>query len=485
MTMVVKNKILVVAGNLSHLDQFVIHGFFKELSESADVLLALQQSEVESQRWANLPSEFKDSFLKVVPYKYGSKSKSTGSQLGEASTFRFRKLASGYQTRTRNKYFIGLQIPDHWMTIQGAAAIFKNFSEIRSRTIKEFPSFVRGLKIFFWIWSRRATNRIFSDCNLAEIAITESPDAILILMQRQAGFVVAAINSGSKSQIPTMLIPVKWDNASSKSPLIKKPTRMLVYNQQLVEVCSRMHGMPAKSVIPVGSVEVGAQRSTELTASAKNLVLIGSTSNSSSSEPWLNCVSKVLTRSDALVNSFSGQVIWRPYPTADSKSLQFMNNFIESQSKIELDQDIKSGISHRAQGISFSVISSAYFKYCELLNSALVVVSEGTSAIVDSRARGIPVIVPAFKKDAVIGSQWCNLTGYEHLQGLHTTKGVFIAEDEEQLTRLLVDFLDNPRRISPDNSGENIFVDHRSYAQRVLDAVSDVLAEKLAVQKTS
>ena len=30
MTVVVKNKILVVAGNLSHLDQFVIHGFFKE-----------------------------------------------------------------------------------------------------------------------------------------------------------------------------------------------------------------------------------------------------------------------------------------------------------------------------------------------------------------------------------------------------------------------------------------------------------------------
>lgn len=487
MTVVVKNKILVVAGNLSHLDQFVIHRFFEELSKSADVLLALPQSEVESQRWTNLPSEFKDGFLKVVPYEYGSKSKSTGSQLGEASTFRFRKLASGYQTRIRNKYFIGLKIPDHWMTIRGAAAIFKNFSEMRSRTIKEFPSFVRGLKMFFWIWSRRATNRIFSDCNLAEIAVTESPDAILILMQRQAGFVVAAINSGSKSQIPipTLVIPVKWDNASSKSPLIRKPTRMLVYNQQLVEVCSRMHGMPARSVIPVGCVEVGAQRSTELTAGAKNLVLIGSTSDSSSSEPWLNCVSKVLIRGDALVNKFSGQVIWRPYPTADSKSLQFMNNFIESQSKIELDQDIKSGISHRAQGISFSDTSSAYFKYCELLDSAVVVVSEGTSAIVDSRARGIPVIVPAFKKDAVIGSQWCNLTGYEHLQGLRTTTGVFIAEDEEQLTRLMVDFLDNPRRIPPDNSGENIFVDHRSYAQRVLDAVSDVMAEKSAVQKTS
>ncbi len=485
MTVVVKNRILVVAGNLSHLDQFVIHGFFKELSASADVSLALPQSEVDSQRWANLPSEFKDSFLKVAPYRYGSKSKSAGSQLGEASTFRFRRLASGYRTRIRNKYFIGLQIPDRWITIRGAVAIFRNFSEIRSRTIKEFPSLVRGFKIFFWIWSRRATNKIISDCNLAEIAVTESPDAILILMQRQAGFVVAAIDSGAKTDTPTFLIPVKWDNASSKSPLIKKPTRMLVYNQQLVEVCSRMHGMPAKSIIPVGSVEVGAQRSTELTAGAKNLVLVGSTSDSSSSEPWLNCVSKVLIRSDALVNKFSGQVIWRPYPTADSKSLQFMNNFIESQSKIQLDQDIKRGISHRAQGISFSDISSAYSKYCVLLDSAVVVVSEGTSAIVDSRARGIPVIVPAFKKDAVIGSQWCNLTGYEHLQGLRTTSGVFIAEDEDQLTRLLVDFLDNPRRIPPDNSGENIFVDHRSYAQRVLDSVSDVLAEKSAVQKTS
>ena len=68
--MATKKKILVVAGNLSHLDQFVIHGFFKELSESADVLLALPQSEVEGQRWANLPSEFKNSFEKVVPYKY-------------------------------------------------------------------------------------------------------------------------------------------------------------------------------------------------------------------------------------------------------------------------------------------------------------------------------------------------------------------------------------------------------------------------------
>ena len=477
MTVVVKNKILVVAGNLSHLDQFVIHGLFKELSDSAQVILALPQSEFEGQRWAKLPSEFKSSFEKVVPYKYDSKSKKTGSQLGEALTFRFRNLASGYRTRLRNKFFIGLQVPDRWQNFSGFAVLFRNRGEVWQRIIKEFPSFVRGTRLFFWLWSRVAISKICKNCGLADLAVQQSPDVIVILMQRQAGFVVAAIDAGARVGIPTLLIPVKWDNASSKSPLVKKPTRMLVYNQQLVEVCSRMHKMPVTSIIAIGSVEVGAKKTFAAPSQPENLVLIGSTADSSSSAPWLNCVSNVLSRISQPKNQI--KTIWRPYPTGDSKSLNFMNEFVASHKQIELDDDIKRGMSHRAQSISFDDVSSAYFRYCELLNSAVVVVSEGTSAIVDSRARGIPVILPAFKKDAVIGSQFCNLIGYEHLRGLRTTTGVFIAEDETELERLLTDFLANPRRIEPDNSGENIFVDERSYAQRLLDAVDEVLAKKL------
>ena len=475
--MATKKKILVVTGNLSHLDQFVIHGLFKELSDSAQVILALPQSEFEGQRWAKLPSEFKSSFEKVVPYKYDSKSKKTGSQLGEALTFRFRNLASGYRTRLRNKFFIGLQVPNRWQSFSGLAVLFRNRSEVWRRIIKEFPSFVRGTKLFFWFWSRVAVAKICKNCGLSEVAVQQAPDAIVILMQRQAGFVVAAVDAGTRAGIPTLLIPVKWDNASSKSPLVKKPTRMLVYNRQLVEVCARMHKMPTTSIIAIGSVEVGVKKMIATTSQQENLVLIGSTADSSSSAVWLNCISNVLSRNSQPKNQI--KTIWRPYPTGDSKSLNFMNEFVASHKQIELDDDIKRGMSHRAQSISFDDVSSAYFRYCDLLNSAVVVVSEGTSAIVDSRARGIPVILPAFKKDAVISSQWCNLTGYEHLRGLRTTTGVFIAEDELELERLLTDFLANPRRIEPDNSGENIFVDERSYAQRLLDAVDEVLAKKL------
>ena len=475
--MATKKKILVVTGNLSHLDQFVIHGLFKELSDSAQVILALPQSEFEGQRWAKLPSEFKSSFEKVVPYKYDAKSKEAGSQLGEALTFRFRNLASGYRTRLRNKFFIGLQVPDRWQNFSGLAVLFRNRGKVWQRIINEFPSFVRGTRLFFWFWSRVAVSKICKNCGLSEVAVQQSPDVIVILMQRQAGFVVAAIDAGTHAGIPTLLIPVKWDNASSKSPLVKKPTRMLVYNQQLVEVCSRMHKMPATSIIAIGSVEVGAKKTIVATSQPKNLVLIGSTADSSSSAPWLNCVSEALSRISQPTNQI--KTIWRPYPTGDSNSLNFMNEFVKAHSQIELDDDIKRGMSHRAQSISFDDVSSAYFRYCDLLNSAVVVVSEGTSAIVDSRARGVPVILPAFKKDAVISSQWCNLSGYEHLRGLRTTTGVFIAEDENELERLLIDFLTNPRRIEPDNSGENIFVDEHSYAQRLLDAVDEVLAKKL------
>ena len=473
--MATKKKILVVAGNLSHLDQFVIHGLFKELSDSAQVILSLPQSEIEGDRWAKLPSEFKNSFEKVLPYKYNSKAKKTGSQLGEALTFRFRNLASGYQTRLRNKFFIGLQVPDRWQNFSGIAVLFKNRGEVWRRIIKEFPSFIRGTRLFFWFWSRVAVSKICKNCELSEVAVQQSPNVIVVLMQRQAGFVVAAIDAGARAGIPTLLIPVKWDNASSKSPLVKKPTRMLVYNKQLVEVCSRMHKMTADSIIAIGSVEVGAKRVIAAVSQSENLILIGSTADASSSAPWLKCVSDVLSRNSKQKNHV--KTIWRPYPTGDSASLNFMNEFVVSHTQFELDGDIKRGMSHRAQSISFDDVSAAYFRYCELLNSAVVVVSEGTSAIVDSRARGIPVILPAFKKDAVIGSQWCNLIGYEHLRGLRETAGVFIAEDESELERLLTDFLENPRRIEPDNSGENIFVDHRTYAQRLLDVIDEVLID--------
>jgi hypothetical protein len=297
-------------------------------------------------------------------------------------------------------------------------------------------------------------------------------------MQRQAGFVIAAIASGEKFQIPTLLIPYKWDNASSKSPLIRTPTKMLVYNSAIKEVCARLHKMSTASVVAVGSVEICIGQGSLLRGKSLYVPLVGANGNTVSATKWLVCISS-LTRADTPMTKFGSlQLIWRPYPTSEKNNLDFMREFVLKHPQIELDKDISVGASHRSNSVSFAELKDAYFRYISLLESSSFVISEGTSVIVDARARGLAVIYPAFKQNAVVGSQWHRLNTSNHLKGLRETKGVFIAEDEEELKRLVVDFLENPRRIPPDNSGENIFVDERTYAQRVLDVIDDAIAEK-------
>ena len=470
-----RRKILVVAGNLSHLDQFVIHGFFKELSEEAEVYLTLPEQELETDRWRELKEILGDVFMDVSGYRYLDSARKAGYQIGAASMFRNRNKSVGYKTRFRIKFFIDLNVPIHWVSLSGFGAIFNHRKVIALRLVKEIPSVIRGIRICFPFWSRIAEQRVNRNCSLANIIGQLRPDTTVILMQRQAGFVISAIAGCGYFQIPSVLIPVKWDNATSKSPLIRVPTRMLVFSNQIKGVCSHLHGMNPETIIAVGNVEVDIRNGLVSQSRTQNIALIGSSAGLNLSVPWLTCVTKTISNCESLDLS-STKVIWRPYPTAEEANFEFMRKFLESNNFLELDQDILNNRSHRASGRTFAEVRAAYERYCQLLQDSILVVSECTSAILDARARGVPVIVPALRRDAVIGSQWHMLNGFEHLQGLVTTGGVFIAEDEVELERLLTDFLTNPRRIPPDNTGENIFVDHRSYARRVLDVVEDVLS---------
>ena len=473
-----RKKILFVAGNISHLDQFVIHGFFKELAETASIYLTLPEQDLGSERWVEMSAHLDGVFTEVLPYTYSARAKTAGYQLGAALTYRHRKLSQSYQVRILESLFGGFGLPMKLSSLQSLKIMKKNRGEIFKRIVHEFPAMVRGTRPIFWIWSKFKARQTNLGCSLSDTFQTVSADAAVILMQRQAGFVIAAIASGEKHQIPTLLIPYKWDNASSKSPLIRTPTKMLVYNSAIKEVCAHLHKMSTAAVVAVGSVEISRGKEVSLSGKSTVLPLIGATIDTSSASVWLACISS-LTRADSLMTKFGSlQLVWRPYPTSDKKNLDFMREFVLQHPRIELDKDISVGASHRSSKVSFAEAKDAYFRYISLLESASFVISEGTSVIVDARARGLAVIYPAFKQSAVVGSQWHRLNTSNHLKGLRETKGVFIAEDEEELKRLVVDFLENPRRIPPDNSGENIFVDERTYAQRVLDVIDDAIAEK-------
>ena len=473
-----RKKILIVVGNLSHLDQFVIHGFFKELSESASVYLTLPEEDLATERWAEVAEILDDSITEVIPYKYSARAKTAGYQLGAALTYRHRKRSESYQVRILESLIGGFEMPIKKLSRQSLIILFRNRRDLIGRVVYEFPAMVRGTKVFFWFWSKFANYKINTGCEISQVLGICEPDATITLMQRQAAFVVASIEAAEKMQVPTLLIPYKWDNASSKSPLVKTPDRLLVYNSAIKDVCAWLHGMSPDSVVAAGSVEISKGKVCHLDESCNSIPLIGATVETKSASKWLEYVDEIIEHEMLKTPAGKMRLIWRPYPTADKKNLDFMQEFVREHPRIKLDSDIAAAVSHRSSNLLFADTVAAYQRYISLLESALFVVSEGTSVIVDARARGLAVIYPAFKKNAVVGSQWHRLNTSNHLKGLRETNGVFIAEDEQELERLLVDFLNNPRRIPPDNSGENIFVDERSYAQRVLDVVDEVVAEK-------
>jgi len=475
----VRKKILVVAGNLSHLDQFVIHGFFKELSESATVYLTLPEEDLATERWAEVAKILDDSITEVIPYRYSARAKTAGYQLGAALTYRHRKRSESYQVRILESLFGGFEMPIKKLSRRSLSILFSNRRDFIGRVVHEFPAMVRGTRIFFGLWSKFVSRKISAGCEISQVLEICKPDATITLMQRQAAFVIASIDAAEKKRVPTLLIPYKWDNASSKSPLIKTPTRLLVYNSAIKEVCAWLHRMSPNTIVAVGSVEISRGRMCGINENSIVVPLIGHTPPIFS-KPWLEHVNLVFGKFSDIASCKKSRLVWRPYPTADKKNLDFMREFVREHPRIELDSDIAAAASHRSSKLSFADTQAAYFRYVSLLESSLFVISEGTSVIVDARARGLAVIYPAFKENAFVGSQWHRLNTSNHLKGLRETTGVFIAEDEQELERLLVDFLTNPRRIPPDNSGENIFVDKRSYAQRVLDVVDDVIAEKLA-----
>ena len=473
-----RRKILVVAGNLSHLDQFVIHGFFKELAQDADVYLTLPEQDRATDRWREVSRKLEDSLHEVVGYEYSSRSKSSGYQIGAALTYRYRKTSESYHVRILESLFGGFDLPMQIRSRRALLILFKRRKELARRIVHEFPAMVRGTRAIFWIWSKVATRRVESGCSLISIVKSIDPDVTVTLMQRQAGFVIASIDAGRKLGIPTLLIPYKWDNASSKSPLIKTPTRMLVYNTAIQQVCARLHKMPLSAVVAVGSVEIGKGRETRIDQAAGVVPLIGATLDTKSSANWLRAIDNFFESRKQQVDEKIVKLVWRPYPTADKNNLDFMRSFAVEHPRFELDKDIEASISHRSSKITFAQTQAAYDRYIRMLERSSFVVSEGTSVIVDARARGLAVIYPAFKKEAVVGSQWHRLNTSNHLKGLRDTTGVFIAEDEKELDHLLADFLKNPRRIPPDNTGENIFTDDRSYARRVLDVVEDAINER-------
>lgn len=469
-----RRRVALVIGSPAHLDQMIFHGALEELVRRLDVTLIVpsgaDMSEVEgAMTSAGLNPE-------VLRYGPDPRASRAADRLTRAMTFRFRGLSTGYHARFTNAVLGYLDIPMEPRTAR-IAQVLRRSGPVLRRLAREAPTMFRGSALIYAIYRHLAYRRIVAWRDLQATLTAVSPDCVLVVMQRQQAFVIASLHWAATSGIPSVLVPLKWDNATSKSPLLDKPSRMAVYNHQSAQECAQLHDMPASSVVQVGSPETPGSSYPTAPTQRRQILAAGSVADCRMSAHWLTALARVIReRGRGSLNPVA--VTWRPYPTRQPEYLDLMSAFVTAHPQITLDPVMSAQRSHRHAGVPIADRLAAYNDYRSQLASVDLVVSETTSLVIDARSHGVPVIVPAFRARATFGSQWHHLNGFEHLRGLRTTNGVFIAETEEDFVRLVNDFLDNPRRIPPDNSGEHIFVDDRTYAERLIDVIEDAIAEK-------
>ena len=467
-------RVAVVIGSPMHLDQMIFHGALEELSRHLNLVLVapadVDMSEVRDEL-AQVGSS-----VEVIRYRQDRRASRAADRLTRAMTFRFRNHSSGYRTTFMNAIvgYLGIPVAPPWTRY---ASMLRRTKPITKALCREAPTILRGSRCLYGFYKRTAYRAVLASGDLDAVLCSTSPDRLLVVMQRQQAFVIQSLHWASSRRVPSVLIPLKWDNATSKSPIVDRPTRLAVYNKQIARECARLHHISELAVVHVGSPERPETHVQGDHALRGGILAAGSVADCRLSERWLTLLVSTI-RHRRNVGQAVTPVIWRPYPTRQPEYLDFMHAFVKAHPEIVLDTSMSSQRSHRHAGVPIGERRLAYRAFRASLASASVVVSETTSLVIDARAHGVPVVIPAFRDGATYGSQWHHLNGFEHLRWLWTTNGVFIAETEEDFVRLVNDFLDRPRRIPPDNSGEHIFVDERSYAQRLIDVIEDAVAAR-------
>ena len=470
-----RRRVLIVSGGSSQLDHLRWSGSLDELAGRVDLDLAAPTA---IERWGH------SSAVDLLTYRYDADCHAAGGRLRESGTVRRFFVLSGFRWRFLEKIFRGLEVPRRWWSMRGLRRLLRVSPTILRRAVRHVPIVLRALPGVHGLWRRRTESCVKRGCGIADVIERTHPDVVVLLFKQQDGYTLATQFACREAGVPCVVVPLKWDNATSKTTFRIPPDRLAVFSSAVGAAAARIHGLRASSIAVVGSAQAEAQRaalrSATLVPSGRDVVALGFGDPRSETRRWLPLLAQTISQRDAVdkVKVSGAAVLWRPYPGDSPTHRAQLVAAAARMPGVELDSDIAHGRSHRAESTTAENRRAAFGRYVDLLGGARLVVSGSTSAVLDARLAGLPVVIPAFRDGALLCDVPHFLRVHTHARGLWHTNGVFIAETEEEFVRLVNDFLDHPRRIPPDNSGEHIFVDERTYAQRLIDVIEDAIAEK-------
>ena len=378
----VRERRICVVAQASQIDHLLRERVLADLaSRFGTRLLIVESGSTGAELLGDVPAELLEG-VEIESCEFRNSTLALGRTIAASLTYRFASRSAGYRLKIAAHLLGPLRIRVE-STHRALADVTRNLHRLIRRLATDLPVML----VAIWPFSQLAQSYLWHICQRdlqTRRDEGKSPfascDAVVILMSRQTTSVLWASWQAADDGRATVLVPLKWDNATSKAPLIVSPTRLCVYNENSRVSCIALHRIDLRRIAVIGNPEHPGNfedRGARVSSQSRQplVAVLGARKDPRSVDPWIHVVLQEAKR-------VGFRVWWRPYPTTDATHISWIRSVASGQGHLQVDQAILDRSSHRSHGsVPFAVRQVAYQAYIQELSQCTVVVSEVTSEI--------------------------------------------------------------------------------------------------------
>jgi len=242
-------------------------------------------------------------------------------------------------------------------------------------------------------------------------------------------------------QIPNLLLVDNWDNLSSKSVLWNKPSKILVWGENMKEDAVQVHNIKEENVVIAGSYRLIYPSEQGFQAIDKFIYFIGSGLQHSHEIEILMHLSVNLS----MCGDTGIKIVYRPHPfSIRNQNFQYLLQQLSHFSNIQVDSDIILNESN-----AFYSESSLSHLALMTLKSEFIVATHST-VIVEALYFGKRVIAFSGAEYGVFSTQ--NIWDmYTHLKQIENFSNLTVAVERVNFFKEVLRSLQNPVILEPVN----------------------------------
>jgi hypothetical protein len=242
------------------------------------------------------------------------------------------------------------------------------------------------------------------------------------------------LNITNELTIPTLFIADNWDNVSSKTVYIDKPTHFAVIGEQSKNHATDIQGFKPETVTAIGSARFSqyfSDRDQKLVSPYNfSYVLFTGTALMFDEETCLEILADVLDANHELFGD--AKIVYRPHP-ARQIGASFKPKALPDHVILDSKHKIRAG------GDPVDPMSNTELKhYSMLLSNAELVVGGLTTMLLEASIFYKTFIALAHEDGVNFTSQNRVLKGYEHLKGIENLPNVQMVHSLNDLEKVLV-----------------------------------------------